>query len=207
MQKNQPGRENIVSTRRKSRKGVPVYIRNPFWEPYEVKVGHRIITVAGGMHISEEGEQVSHSGIHVVEEVDKDQFIKIYTKNMKLIFDLKPITQRVLMAVLDAVQKAPGMDRIYLNWFVVEDFSIEHDLGVSERSFYNSIKEMILKGFIAESDQPNMYWINPHLFFNGDRMRFIKEYRIKEQKGLKKSRSVSEKSTASAEKGESDGQG
>ena len=33
------------------------------------------------------------------------------------------------------------------------------------------------KGFIAESTNPNLYWINPALFFNGDRVRFVKEYR------------------------------
>ena len=38
---------------------------------------------------------------------------------------------------------------------------------------------MLDKGFIAESEHPNFYWINPHLFFNGDRMVFINEYRKK----------------------------
>ena len=171
--------QEILSTRRKSRKGVPVYSQNPFWETTNIKVGTKKIRVSRGTHISDEGETVQHSGIHIVESVDKDQFVKLYTKNMKIIFDLKPTTQKVLMTVLDALQKCPGMDKIYLNWFTVEDYSEKHKLGISERSFYNAMKDLLGKGFIAESDQPNMYWINPHLFFNGDRMIFIREYRAK----------------------------
>lgn len=145
-----------------------------------MKVGERRITVAGGLHTdTETGESISHSGIHIIEEVDKDQFVKLYTKNMKVIFDLKPTVQRVLMAILDSVQRTPGTDRIYLNWFEIEDYSVKNNLDISERSFYKAMRDLLDKQFIAESASPNMYWINPHLFFNGNRMAFIREYRLK----------------------------
>ena len=44
------------------------------------------------------------------------------------------------------------------------------------------MKELLEKKFIAEAVQPHKFWINPHLFFNGDRMTFIREYRIKTEK-------------------------
>ena len=171
--------KQYISKRRKSRKGIPVYSKNPFWKPVDVKVGTKTIRIAGGTHISNEGESVEHSGIHLIEEIDKDKFIKIYTKNMKVIFELKPSTQKVLMAILDSLQKSPGTDVIYLNWFQVEDYSQTHNLNISERSFYNAMSDLLEKEFVAESDKPNMYWINPNLFFNGDRMTFIREYRMK----------------------------
>jgi len=175
-------KKELISTRRKSRKGVDVYRENPFWEPQTVKVGAKRITVAGGMHVNALGENVAHSGIHVIEEVDKDQFVKLYTKNVKAFFDIKPSTQKVLMAVINAIQKHPSADSIYLNWFVVEDYSLEHDLSISERSFYSALKELIAKGFLAESESTSQYWINPHLVFNGDRMTFIREYRRVDRK-------------------------
>jgi hypothetical protein len=39
------------------------------------------------------------------------------------------------------------------------------------------MRELIEKKFLAESEEPNRYWINPHLVFNGTRMAFINEYR------------------------------
>ena len=176
--------DNLISKRRKSKKGVVVYKENPFWEPQEVKIGSKIIRIAGGSHVNNEGESVSHSGIHQVKEVDETQFIKIYTQNVKAFFNIKPTTQKVLMAILNATQKAPNSDSIYLNWFEVEDYSKQHDLQISERSFYNAMRELLEKGFIAESERINQYWINPHLFFNGDRMIFIREYRKKTKKEM-----------------------
>lgn len=178
--------KELMSERRKSKKGQIVYRENPFWEPQEVKIGSKIIRIAGGRHINEEGESVSHSGIHQVKEVDETQFVKIYTQNIKSFFDIKPTTQKVLMAILNTIQKTPNADSIYLNWFEVDDYSKKHELQISERSFYNAMKELLLKGFIAESERINQYWINPHLFFNGDRMVFIREYRKKINNEIKK---------------------
>lgn len=177
--------ETKLSTRRTPRRGVPAYTKNPFWFPHEIVIGKKFIRVSGGKYINYSGQTISQSGIHIIEEKDKDEFVKLYTKNMKLFFDLKPSTQKVLMAVLNSVQKSPGSDKIYLNWFNVEDYSKENEINISRASFHNAMKELLQKKFIAESEDPNMYWINPHLFFNGDRMIFIREYRKNNQKELK----------------------
>lgn len=168
-------------TRPTRKKGVLAYPDNPFWEPTEVKVGSRVVRVAGGMHVSAEGESVQHSGIHIVESVDKDEFVKLYTKNVKAIFDLKPTTQRVLQYLMVELQKIPNSDAVYLAWVGAEEYFSEVDLKVSRASFHRALKELLEKGFIAESTKPNMFWFNPHLFFNGNRMTFIKEYRVKEK--------------------------
>lgn len=175
--------EAIVSKRVKPRKqGVAAYTKNPFWKPTEVKVGTRKVTISGGFVAnSETGEGMHHAGIHRVEWVDEDRFVKLFTQNLKAFFDLTPATQKVLQCVIASLQKTPNADGIWLPWFEVEDFSIEHDLKISRASFQRAMKEMLQKGFIAESENQNFYWINPHLFFNGDRMVFINEYR-KEQK-------------------------
>lgn len=168
-----------------SRRGMERYRENPFWEPTEVKVGKKFITVAGGHHVSEQGEAVQHSGIHIVTQVDKEEFVKIYTRNMRVFFDLKPTTQKVLQVILDAVQKVPNCDCIYLHWFNVEEYMLLNDLSMSKASFHNSMKELLEKKFIAEAVEPHKFWINPHLFFNGDRMTFVREYRIRNEREVK----------------------
>jgi len=161
------------------KKGMLAYDNNPFWEPTEVKVGTSFVRVAGGTHVGEKGDSVSHSGIHVVKHVDKDEFVKLYTKNIKAIFDLKPTTQRVLQYLMKELQKTPNADAIYLAWLGADQYFSEQDLKVSRASFHRAMNELLTKRFIAESTMPNMFWFNPHLFFNGDRMSFINEYKIK----------------------------
>jgi hypothetical protein len=158
------------------RKNALAYKENPFWVKTEVKVGSKMIKVAGGKHISRDGEEIAHSGIHVVRNVDESEFVKIYTKNIKAIFDLKPTAQRVLQYLIIQLQKTPNADAIYLSWIGAEEYFDENKIGVSRASFHRSLSELINKGFLAESTQPNMFWFNPNLFFNGNRMTFIHEY-------------------------------
>ncbi|SLM62774.1 hypothetical protein DAQ1742_01837 [Dickeya aquatica] len=38
------------------------------------------------------------------------------------------------------------------------------------------MKELVSKGFIAETTVQNSYFINPDYIFNGDRLSFVKSY-------------------------------
>ena len=167
------------------KQGIVAFENNPFWEDTTIKVGKKKISVSGGMHVSDEGESVTHSGIHVVREVDESEFMKLYTKNIKSIFDLKPSTQRVLQYLLVELQKTPNADAIYLAWLDADRYFSELDVNISRSSFQRSLKELLLKGFIAESTRPSMFWFNPNLFFNGNRMSFINEYRKKKTPEIK----------------------
>ena len=52
---------------------------------------------------------------------------------------------------------------------------------MSKASFHRAVKEMLDKSFIAETVLPGLFFINPNLFFNGDRVRFVNE--IKRKRG------------------------
>lgn len=168
------------------RKDTYAYPENPFWEKTEVKVGSKMIKVSGGMHISADGESIEHSGVHVVKNVDEDEFLKIYTKNVKTIFDLKPTAQRVLQYLMTELQKTPNADAIYLAWVGAEEYFSENHIQVSRASFHRALSELIQKGFLAESTKPNMFWFNPNLFFNGNRMTFVHEFRKKKVNSIEK---------------------
>lgn len=161
------------------RKNVLAYPENPFWQKTEIKIGSKMVKVSGGKHINVEGESISHSGIHVVREIDENEFVKIYTKNIKAIFDLKPTAQRVLQYLITELQKTPNADAVYLAWVGAEEYFSENHIKSSRASFHRALSELIQKGFLAESTKPNMFWFNPNLFFNGNRLTFIHEYRKK----------------------------
>lgn len=177
--------QSLVSTRVTSRKrGVSAYAKNPFWDPYSVDIGQKKVTIAGGFIAQPEtGETTHHAGIHRVEFVDEDKFIKLFTQNLRVFFDLSPASQKVLQCVLHTLQESPNKDGIFLPWFTVEDYGKLHSMKISRATFHRALREMLEKGFLAESEHANFYWINPHLFFNGNRMMFISEY-VKLEKGV-----------------------
>ena len=176
--------QGLVSTRVISRKkGVSAYAKNPFWDPYSVEIGQKKVTIAGGFLTQPEtGETTHHAGIHRVEFVDEDRFVKLFTQNLRVFFDLSAASQKVLQCVLHTLQESPNKDGIFLPWFTVEDYSKLNEMKMSRATFHRALKEMLEKGFLAESEHASFYWINPHLFFNGNRMMFITEY-VKLSKG------------------------
>ena len=67
-------------------------------------------------------------------------------------------------------------DTIYLIWF---DGGLSgRDIDMSEATFNRGLRELLSKGFISPRT-PSVYWVNPALFFKGDRVAFIREYRRK----------------------------
>lgn len=47
---------------------------------------------------------------------------------------------------------------------------------MSEKTFNRGLRELLDKGFIAPKT-PGLFWVNPALFFKGDRVRFVREYK------------------------------
>lgn len=138
------------------------------------------MTAKGGKAIIDTttGEVEDVAEIVSVHRVDNEQFVKIFTSNLKQFFNLKPTTYRMVQVLLHQLGRARDRDTVYLNVSVAEQYFISTDQNpISKASYYNAMRELIQKGFIAESTNPNLYWINPALFFNGDRVRFVKEYR------------------------------
>lgn len=81
----------------------------------------------------------------------------------------------MVLAIYEATPMRSGYaDSIYLAWF--DGGLAGRDVGMSDRTFHNGLKELLQKGFLYPK-APNLYWVNPALFFKGDRVAFVKEYR------------------------------
>ena len=97
--------------------------------------------------------------------VDNEQFVKIFTSNLKQFFNLKPTTYRMVQVLLHQLGRARDRDTVLS----------QRQRGGTVFHLYRSepdFKSILLqrharthpKGFIAESTNPNLYWINPALF-------------------------------------------
>lgn len=155
---------------------------NPFMSEGQVmKTRYKTVRTRGtpkDLLDPETGELVGHSVIHVIEEKDDEHFVKVFADGVAAAFDLSRTGYRVFQAVLREYQKermtGGYVDAVNLYWF--GDGLNGEAVGMTDRTFHNGLKELLSKGFLTPR-LPNQYWVNPTLFFKGDRVAFIREYR------------------------------
>lgn len=177
------------------RRSMDIYRDNPFINAsggFCITVRNDMTLVAGGLQITDNsGDDVAAGVIGKIQTVDTEQFIKLYTKNVGLLFDLPSAAQKVLVGIFCAVQKSKDSAEIYLPYHLAKEIyeGLKIENIPSSATFFRGISYLIKAGFIAGSYKgEGWYWINPALIFNGDRVRFVTEYRLKrkeENKAIK----------------------
>ena len=155
---------------------------NPLVEPQQIQSKRRYVRSgrADELISASTGEIVGVATIHQVEERDDAEFVKVFAAGVAASYELSKTAQRVFSVVLDQYQRTPMTrgfaDHVNLLWF---DDGIEgRDVGMSEYTFKRGLRELLDKKFLAPKDGVS-FWTNPALFFKGDRVMFIKEYRRK----------------------------
>lgn len=126
--------------------------------------------------------EIHSSNIFVQKELDEAQFVKIFTEGIKASFDLTRTAYRVFNAILGEYERSPMtggyVDSIYLAYF--DGGLCGQKIGMTEQTYSKGFRELLDKGFLSPKS-PNTFWVNPSLFFKGDRVRFINEYVRKEK--------------------------
>lgn len=161
---------------------------NPFMSGAEIRTRHKTVRThlpRADLMDRETGELVGQSVIHVIEEKDEEHFVKVFADGVRAAFDLSKTGARVFQAVLGEYQRSKltggFSDTVTLVWF---DAGLNGSaLDMSDRTFHNGLKELIEKGFLKPK-LPNQYWVNPALFFKGDRVAFLREYRLRKRTDL-----------------------
>ncbi|EPO4122227.1 hypothetical protein ACUAPJ_004533, partial [Salmonella enterica subsp. enterica serovar Newport] len=156
---------------------------NPLMEPKEVPVKRKRVRSALANRTlldAETGAVTATAIVHQIEDKDTDEFVKVFAAGISATYELSRTGQRVFQAILKEYEQTPMTrgfaDSIYLAWF---DGGLSgRKIGMSEYTFKRGLRELLDKGFIAPQ-APNVFWVNPVLFFKGDRVMLIREYRRK----------------------------
>lgn len=167
----------------KTRRGLQVFKENPFvQDAIENQKGgvrriigktqDRMMVVSGST-----GEVIAPAGFWQYQEVDKTQFVKLYINGVKAITDLSPAGTKVFALLYAEMQKNIGKDKVYLSFCAMD----KNEAGMSQATFTRGMKELIEKNFVAPTIGVGWYFINPDYMWNGDRLAFVKEYRLKKQ--------------------------
>lgn len=166
-----------------SRRGLQRYEKNPFIDLTTTKIGVRRITSSKNdrmMVVSEQTGEIIAPGVTfgAVTEVDKTQFVKLYVGGVKQIKELTGAGTKVFELLYLEVQKSFGKDVMYLSFSEID----QQLTPISKATFMKGMKELLDKDFIAESMTQGKYFLNPDYIFNGDRLAFIREVRLKGSK-------------------------
>ena len=118
------------------------------------------MTAKGGKAIIDTttGEVEDVAEIVSVHRVDNEQFVKIFTSNLKQFFNLKPTTYRMVQVLLHQLgRRATAIRFISTSAWRNSISSLPIRTRFQKASYYNAMRELIQKGFIAESTNPNLY--------------------------------------------------
>lgn len=153
----------------------PRHKENPFiGELLNIKKKNRIIGVAQDKLVVDTvtGELENVAFTAIKKEVDREEFIKIYQSSLREFFELNKATLKVLGHLMSVTQYN---DRIF---FELDDCK-EYTGYRSTETIFKGLRELVDRGIIAKSLHSSVYFINPKVFYKGDRLLIIKEYRVR----------------------------
>lgn len=159
-----------------------------------IKKGRKIVARTDQPLIDPATGEITHcKSIHQIEELDRENFVKVFASGLAAAYELTKTGQKVLQLVLEQYEKTPMVagyaDCVELYWF---GNGIEgRDVGMSEKTFSRGIKELLQNSFMHPRTSSS-YWVNPAMFWKGSRVLFVREYRLKQSTDKKKAPALPE---------------
>jgi hypothetical protein len=126
------------------------------------------------MIVSESGEVIAPVGFHETIEVDRSQFIKLYSEGVAKLNELSSAGVKVFKLLYSFVADNPGKDLVYLHHKSAKN--------MGKATFDRGLTELIAKELLYRSTKPSLFFLNVNYVFNGNRLAVIKEYRLQQQK-------------------------
>lgn len=111
------------------------------------------------------------------QQLDRDQFLKVFTTGIVAMYELSKRANRLFLHILEEYEKAPITTRNgWIDAFYLEPYeSSPIRTTMNEKTYREALRELIDRGFIAPKSVQT-YWVNPNMFFKGDRFAFIQHY-------------------------------
>lgn len=154
---------------------------NPFLRDWIVPVKGRQVQLSrlgkdNNILINQSTGEISGTAVTTYRKVDSEQFVKLFTSNIGLTFDLTAAGIKAFSVLLWAVQhKAISKDQVDLDVYTLNEFFAANEdkkLKLSKETFKRGLRELNTAEIIARTLKPGRFFINPNFVFNGDRVAF-----------------------------------
>ena len=126
--------------------------------------------------VNSDGELVGHTSFIQQIEVDEEKFTKIYLSQFSAFFELNQQGIKVFGYIMTKLTPKQDM------FIFLMDECREYTGYKNHRSVHQGVSALLENKIIARGPSDSLYFINPMIAFNGDRVSFTKTY-VKKQKG------------------------
>lgn len=160
------------------------YKENPFLEGMVVPVKGKQVRLSrlgrdDNILVNQNTGEVQGTHVTTYKRVDSEQFVKLFTANIGLTFELSSAGIKAFGVLVWSVQNsALSKDEVDLDTLVSEAFlqcqvsASKQPLRLSLATFKRGLNELEKAKIIAKTMRQGRYFINPNFVFNGDRIAF-----------------------------------
>lgn len=158
---------------KKNIKDYPENDTNPFLPDLILRTNRKNIAISNSSQVlmDKETGEVDNSVLFVGQskKVDKEHFIKIYQSQLKVLFTLSSAGVKMFGYFMNSMA---FHDRVLFDVSQAKEFT---GYKSKERIFFG-LSELLENEFIARTTIHNIYFVNPKIFFKGDRLVLYTEY-------------------------------
>jgi hypothetical protein len=168
--------DNLSNQLDKSVKGVrdfPEFTQNPFMEDIIIQTSKRTVAISSrkiNIVNTRTGELEDTALLHVKREIDKEKFVKVFISQLQFIFELSQRALKIVAFFMNALRI--NDDQVY---FDLDDCKKYTGYG-SKQTIFSGMAELLEHKVIAKSTKNHIYYINPKLIFNGNRLVVVNEF-------------------------------
>jgi hypothetical protein len=159
------------------------YTANPFLENMTVPVKGKSVKLSkigrdDNVLVNQATGEIQGTHVTTYRKVDAQQFVKLFTANIALTFELGSAGIKSFNVLLWAVQNTClSKDQVDLDKFTVDQFiefykGGEPPVRLSMATMKRGLRELEKAKIIARTMRAGRYFINPNFVFNGDRVAF-----------------------------------
>jgi hypothetical protein len=158
------------------------FSENPFLKSLDVKKSPKQVRVSilgatNNVLLNQDTGEIQGTHIVSYKEVDDAEFVKVFTRNIALTFNLSSAGIKAFNILMYAVQyNAIKKDVVKIDERILINFLKQYPeiKGYALSTLYRGINELIISGIIARHDWASFFFINPNFIFNGDRIAFTR---------------------------------
>lgn len=155
------------------------YETNPFISSLEVTTSSKRVTISpmgidDHVLVNQSTGEVKGTNVVTYKKVDNAEFVKLFSRNIALTFDLTSAGIKAFNILVWSVQNtAIQKDIVALDQYALTDFlKTNNSLKMTLRTFQRGLVELETSKIIAKTLRKGFYYINPNFVFNGDRIAF-----------------------------------
>ncbi|KIM05882.1 MAG: hypothetical protein KN64_01400 [Sulfurovum sp. AS07-7] len=152
------------------------YKTNPFLKDMIITSGDKLITIMGknnNILLNTNTGETSPTQIIAYKKVDRSKFVKLFSENIGILFDLSSAGNKVFAILIHELQNKIDKDIVILDKYTLASWNEQNPTRTFKEAFFSRGKNELVKAqIIAPAERMGAYFINPNFVFNGNRIAF-----------------------------------